>query len=177
MLCYNIIMIKTYDEIIEIKEKSGGIAVAFGCFDILHYGHVNFINAVQNDTEFPFAVGVLPDEYVRATKGEGRPVNNENLRVKAINEQTGADYAFIVNEKGDFDYYKKKFNLEGGKLLWEYALHSLYRIKPTEFYYSTDFKMTKEILMAFDELKIKHFAVPYTDGISSTAIIEGSQPK
>ena len=170
-------MIKTYDELIDIKNKENGIAVAFGCFDILHYGHVNFINAVQKMTELPLAVGVLPDEYVRATKGSGRPVNDERARVNAIDEKTTLDYAFIVNEKGDFDYYKKKFNLESGKLLWEYALNALYRIKPTEFYYSTDFKMTKEILTAFDELKIKHRAVPYTEGISSTAIIEGAQPK
>ena len=165
-------MIKNYQELVEIKNQSGGLAVAFGCFDILHYGHLNFVNSVLEKTSLPLALGVLPDVYVKNTKGEGRPVHTESERAGTLDSNAQHDYTFIVNEKGDFEFYKSKFNLTHGKLLWEYALNALYKIKPTEFYYSTDFKMTKEILMVFDELKIKHYAVPYTEGISSTAIIK-----
>lgn len=164
-------MIKNYQELIELKNKNDGIAIAFGCFDILHYGHLNFINKVLELTTLPFAVGVLPDEYVKATKGDGRPVNCENARLNSLDKKGEQPYTFLINEKGDYSFYQKKFDLVGQEKLWEYPINALYSIKPTEFYYSTDFPLTKEILAVFEELNIKHQAVPYTEGISSTDII------
>lgn len=164
-------MIKNYDELIKIKEENGGLAIGFGCFDILHYGHLNYVNAVLEKTNLPFAVGVLPDEYVRVTKGENRPVNNEKLRTAKLDEKGAQPYTFLIDEKGDYEYYKNKFNLSGKEVLWQFPINALYRIKPTEFYYSTDFPLTKEILAVFDELHLKHQAISYTEGISSTDLI------
>lgn len=164
-------MIKNYEELVELKHDNGGLAIAFGCFDILHFGHSNFINMVLELTKLPFAVGVLPDVYVKATKGDERPYNDEESRLASLDENTNAPYVFLVNKKGDFDFYKEKFNLSGKEHLWQYPINALYLLKPTEFYYSTDFPLTKEILSVFDELKIKHVAVPYTKGISSTLLI------
>ncbi len=164
-------MVKTYQELIKIKEAQGGLAIAFGCFDFLHYGHLNFFDKLSKLTSYPIAIGVLPDEYVRATKGEGRPVNNELDRLKTVDEALKTGYSFLVSEKGEFDFYKDKFNLEGGEVLWSYPINALYEIKPTEFYYSTDFPLTNEIKKVFEELNLTHQAVPYTEGISSTEII------
>lgn len=164
-------MVKSYQELIKIKEAQGGLAVAFGCFDILHYGHLNFFEKVSKLTTCPIAIGVLPDEYVRITKGEGRPINNEATRLKSVDEALKNKYTFLVSEKGEFNFYKDKFNLEGGEVLWCYPINALYKIKPTEFYYSTDFPLTEDIKKVFEELNLKHQAVPYTEGISSTEII------
>lgn len=165
-------MIKNYQELIEIKALHNGLAIGFGCFDILHYGHLNFINRVLETTSLPFAVGVLPDEYVRETKGKDRPLNGEYDRLDTLDNKGAQPYSFLINEKGDYSFYQTKFNLSGGAKLWEYPIHALYQIKPTEFYYSTDFPLTKEILSVFEELNIKHYAVPYTEGVSSTELIK-----
>lgn len=164
-------MKKNYQELIELKAKNNGLAIAFGCFDILHYGHLNFINKVLETTSLPFAVGVLPDEYVRATKGEGRPLNCEEARLNTLDTTGAQPYSFLVSEKGDYSFYQNKFDLQGKEKLWEFPIHALYCIKPTEFYYSTDFPLTKEILAVFKELDIAHQAIPYTEGVSSTDII------
>lgn len=168
-------MIKNYQELIKIKEENGGLALGFGCFDVLHYGHLNYVNSVLGTTSLPLAIGVLPDSYVRLTKGEGRPVNDEVSRLNKMDMVGAQAYTFLIDKKGDYETYQKKFNLSGMEALWEYPINALYEIRPTEFYYSTDFKLTKEILAVFEELKIKHFAVPYTEGISSTDLIKKMQ--
>ena len=56
-------------------------------------------------------------------------------------------------------------------MLWQYPINALYKIKPTEFYYSTDFPLTDSILAVFEELNLKHYAIEYTKGISSTDLI------
>ena len=170
-------MIKDYQQLIDIKNQEGGLTLAFGCFDILHYGHLNFINKVLELSACPVAIGVLPDQYVKATKGENRPLNNEEVRLKTLDDNLINAYSFLVNEKGDYSYYKEKFNLCGKEVLWQYPINALYLLKPSEFYYSTDFPLTKEILAVFSELNIKHQAVAYTEGISSTAIIEELKSK
>ena len=164
-------MIKNYEELIDIKNSCGGIALAFGCFDIMHYGHVNFINHVLEKTTLPLAIGVLPDVYVRATKGENRPLNKESDRLATLDKEGNQPYAFLVAEKGDYNYYKDKFHLSGKEVLWQYPINALYKIKPTEFYYSTDFPLTDSILAVFEELNLKHYAIEYTKGISSTDLI------
>ena len=164
-------MKKNYQELREIKASKGGLAIAFGCFDILHYGHLNFFEKVAKLTTCPIAIGILPDEYVRATKGEDRPVNGNETRLNKVDEALKDGYSFLVNEKGDFSFYKEKFGVDSKEVLWCYPINALYKIKPTEFYYSTDFPLTKEILSVFEELNLKHQAVPYTEGVSSTEII------
>lgn len=45
-----------------------------GCFDILHAGHVKFLESIKAAVSETLIVGVNSDESVRALKGEGRPV-------------------------------------------------------------------------------------------------------
>lgn len=170
-------MIKNYDELKAIKKEQGSLAIAFGCFDVLHHGHFAFIDNVLAITSSPLAVGVLPDNYVKATKGEERPYNNENMRLENLDSEGAQNYTFMVNKKGEFSTYKEKFAIFSNELLWEYPINALYEIKPTEFYYSTDFPITNEILAVFNELNIKHQPIAYTEGISSTTLIEKLKTK
>ncbi|MBO5776766.1 MAG: adenylyltransferase/cytidyltransferase family protein [Clostridia bacterium] len=166
-------MIKNYEELKLIKRDASGLTIVFGCFDILHYGHLNFIKKVSELAQSPIAIGVLPDSYVRATKGEDRPINGELDRLYAIDAACPMHYSFIVNERGDYNFYQKKLSLTNApSVLWEYPIHALYQIAPTEFYYSTDFPITDTIKAVFAELNLKHQAVQYTEGISSTSLIE-----
>ena len=166
-------MILNYKQLEELKKEKGGLAVAFGCFDILHKGHINFLEQIRELSPYTVAIGVLPDEYVKIFKGASRPIFNENDRTLMLDAIKYNEYTFTVNEKGDFDFYKEKFNCSNRhKVLWEYCLHLLYTVKPTHFYFSTDFVLTKEISDLFAECNIKAETIEYTKAVSTTAIID-----
>src|SRR3989442_7445567 len=54
-----------------------------GCFDILHVGHVTYLEAARQQGD-ALLVGVNGDASVRQLKGEGRPVNSENDRAAVL---------------------------------------------------------------------------------------------
>jgi cytidyltransferase-like protein len=71
-----------------------------GVFDILHEEHVKFLKKAKSVGDF-LMVGVECDLRVRKMKGEGRPVNNEEIRVKNLQDLKIADQVFVLPEKFD----------------------------------------------------------------------------
>ena len=59
------------------------LVVTNGCFDILHLGHVSYLESARNFGD-SLLVGVNGDEAVRGLKGAGRPVNSENDRASVL---------------------------------------------------------------------------------------------
>lgn len=61
--------------------KADGLSVGFtnGCFDILHYGHVTYLQEAKNRCD-RLVVGINRDASVRLLKGPTRPVNDETAR-------------------------------------------------------------------------------------------------
>ena len=59
------------------------LVVTNGCFDILHLGHVSYLETARNFGD-ALLVGVNGDEAVRGLKGAGRPVNSENDRAAVL---------------------------------------------------------------------------------------------
>lgn len=57
--------------------------VTNGCFDLLHLGHVTYLEKARNLGDL-LLVGVNSDAAVRGLKGEGRPVNDENDRAAVL---------------------------------------------------------------------------------------------
>ena len=57
--------------------------VTNGCFDLLHVGHVTYLEAAR-DLGDALLVGLNGDASVRALKGEGRPVNGEGDRAAVV---------------------------------------------------------------------------------------------
>ena len=55
------------------------LVVTNGCFDILHAGHVTYLEAARNLGD-ALLVGLTRDIHVRALKGSGRPINPEQDR-------------------------------------------------------------------------------------------------
>lgn len=66
-------------------ERIGGakIVLANGCFDLLHVGHIRYLEAAKEFGDF-LVVGVNSDEQVRKLKGESRPFQNEHERAEII---------------------------------------------------------------------------------------------
>lgn len=65
--------------------QAQGLRVGFtnGCFDILHYGHVNYLNQARQKCE-RLVLGLNHDSSVKILKGEGRPINDEMARATVM---------------------------------------------------------------------------------------------
>lgn len=65
--------------------KAQGLRVGFtnGCFDILHYGHVNYLNQARDRCD-RLIVGLNTDASITRLKGAGRPVHEETSRAAVI---------------------------------------------------------------------------------------------
>jgi D-glycero-beta-D-manno-heptose 1-phosphate adenylyltransferase len=63
----------------EQKRRAGRLVVTNGCFDLLHLGHVTYLETARNLGD-ALLIGVNSDASVRGLKGEGRPLNSETDR-------------------------------------------------------------------------------------------------
>jgi len=61
----------------------GKLVVTNGCFDLLHLGHVSYLETARNLGD-ALLVGVNSDAAVRGLKGEGRPINSEFDRAAVL---------------------------------------------------------------------------------------------
>ena len=86
-------------EVALARERARGHTVAFanGCFDVLHVGHIRYLQDAANQGDV-LVVGVNGDESVRGLKGEGRPVMNERERAEIISAIRGVTYVTIFHE-------------------------------------------------------------------------------
>jgi rfaE bifunctional protein nucleotidyltransferase chain/domain len=67
----------------ELRAAGKKIVVTNGCFDLLHVGHVRYLQAARALGDV-LVVGINGDESVRALKGANRPINNENDRAQIV---------------------------------------------------------------------------------------------
>lgn len=67
------------------QRKNIGQQIVFtnGCFDILHAGHVEYLQEARRQGDF-LIVGLNSDSSIRSIKGEGRPVNDEIQRARVL---------------------------------------------------------------------------------------------
>lgn len=74
-----------------VRRDRRRLVVTNGCFDILHLGHVTYLEAARNEGDL-LLVGVNADAAVRQLKGPDRPINPEQDRalVLAALESVGA---------------------------------------------------------------------------------------
>lgn len=79
--------------------RRGGARVVFanGCFDLLHVGHVRYLEAAKGLGDL-LVVGVNSDEQVRRLKGEGRPFIPERERAEVIASLRAVDYVTVFQE-------------------------------------------------------------------------------
>lgn len=80
-------------------ERNNGKKIAFanGCFDVLHVGHIRYLQDAANVADV-LVVGVNGDDSVRVLKGEGRPLMPQNERAEIISAIRGVSYVTIFDE-------------------------------------------------------------------------------
>jgi rfaE bifunctional protein nucleotidyltransferase chain/domain len=80
------------------KQRDRKIVFANGCFDVLHVGHIRYLQGAKDAADI-LVVGVNGDDSVRELKGEGRPVMPAKERAELVASIKGVDYVTIFNER------------------------------------------------------------------------------
>jgi rfaE bifunctional protein nucleotidyltransferase chain/domain len=81
----------------QLRQAGKKLVVTNGCFDLLHVGHVRYLQAARAKGDV-LIVGLNADASVRALKGAGRPLNNENNRSEVLAALEFVDVVTIFPE-------------------------------------------------------------------------------
>ena len=82
----------------EIRSTGKKIVFTNGCFDIIHVGHVRYLNAAKKLGDV-LIVGLNTDASIKMLKGESRPVNNEKDRAEVLLGLKAVDYVVLFGER------------------------------------------------------------------------------
>jgi D-beta-D-heptose 7-phosphate kinase/D-beta-D-heptose 1-phosphate adenosyltransferase len=144
--------IKTLNEIIvlctELKARGKRVVFTNGCFDLLHAGHVKYLETAKSFGDV-LILGLNSDRSATALKGKERPINVQADRAYILAALEVVDYVVIFDEDTPYELIKA--------------------IKPHILVKGGDYK-GKEVVGQdiADELKL----VEFVDGKSSTQTIE-----
>jgi glycerol-3-phosphate cytidylyltransferase len=83
--------------IFEEKQQNKKIVSTNGCFDILHVGHVRYLQESKKQGDI-LVVYLNSDASVKRLKGESRPLNNEADRAEVLAALACVDYVVIFEE-------------------------------------------------------------------------------
>ncbi len=81
----------------ELRTAGKKLVVTNGCFDLLHVGHVRYLQAARALGD-ALAVGLNGDQSVRELKGIRRPLNNERDRAEVLAALECVDFVTIFHE-------------------------------------------------------------------------------
>ena len=93
------------EKILSLKSKNKKIVFTNGCFDILHLGHLKYLEESKKLGDF-LIVAINSDESVKILKGSGRPVNNYTLRSKNLMKLKFVDEVIIFSERTPINLIK-----------------------------------------------------------------------
>ncbi len=81
----------------KLRGQGKRIVLANGCFDTLHVGHIRYLSAAKREGDV-LIVAVNADSSVRALKGAGRPVLDEQCRAQLVGALRDVDFVLLFSE-------------------------------------------------------------------------------
>jgi len=81
----------------EVRSRGGIVVLANGCFDLLHVGHVRYLEGARREGDF-LVVAVNSDRSVRRLKGPGRPILAEQDRAELVAALRPVDLVFVFDD-------------------------------------------------------------------------------
>jgi len=92
---------------VEFLKQNKGKKIVFtnGCFDILHLGHVEYLNEAKAQGDV-LIIGLNSDQSVKVLKGPDRPINNEEDRKSMLLNLRAVDCVQIFNEQTPLEIIK-----------------------------------------------------------------------
>jgi rfaE bifunctional protein nucleotidyltransferase chain/domain len=88
---------KLKKELARLRRAGKTIAFTNGCFDILHYGHVTYLEKSKKGNRV-LVVGLNSDASTRRLKGPSRPVNPQRARASILAALESVDFVTVFNE-------------------------------------------------------------------------------
>lgn len=86
----------------QIQESGKTVVTTNGCFDILHVGHVKYLQKTKTLADYSVVL-LNSDKSVKLIKGEGRPINNENDRAEVLCALSCVDFVVLFDESSPRD--------------------------------------------------------------------------
>lgn len=138
----------------EFRERGEKLVATNGCFDLLHAGHVRYLQAARALGD-ALAVGVNGDQSVRALKGAARPLNPEHDRAEILAALECVDFVAIFPELR--------------------ATRFLERTQPAIYVKGGDYKpesLNAEERAALEKAGTQIRIIPFEPGYSTSRLIE-----
>ena len=88
-----------------LKRQGKRVAFTNGCFDILHYGHANYLQKAKGLTDV-LVVAVNSDRSVKRIKGKGRPIINLKDRMRNVSALESVDFVTYFSQDTPLDLIK-----------------------------------------------------------------------
>jgi rfaE bifunctional protein nucleotidyltransferase chain/domain len=85
------------EKLADYKRRGRRIVFANGCFDMLHVGHIRYLEGARREGDV-LVVGVNADSSVCNLKGPGRPILDENARAKLVAALRCVDHVVLFAE-------------------------------------------------------------------------------
>ena len=136
----------------DVKLHNHKIVFTNGCFDVLHYGHAQYLLEAKKLGDI-LVIGLNSDASVRRLKGESRPINGEKERAFMLAAFAFVDYVVVFEEdtpKELIEVVKPNVLVKGG----DYQIENIV---------GADFVMKNGGTVT---------TIPFVEGFSSTHIIE-----
>ncbi len=138
-------------QLINLRHHGKTIAFTNGCFDLMHLGHVKYLQAAKKKNRI-LIVGLNSDQSIYRIKGPSRPICPQKSRAAVLAALETVDFVVIFNEDTPYQLIRA--------------------IKPDILIKGADWK-GKEVIGADVAKKVE--LVKYIDGFSTTRIIEKIQ--
>ena len=90
----------------ELKRKNKSIVLVGGFFDILHVGHIKFLEKAKKLSDILFIM-LEDDEKLRKVKGENRPIHSQKERAIILSSVKSADYIILLKRMTNDQEYDK----------------------------------------------------------------------
>lgn len=130
-----------------IKAQGKKIVFTNGCFDIIHKGHIKYLQKAKKYGDV-LIIGLNSDSSVKKLKGEGRPIKDEDERSIILSALAVVDYITVFNDETPYSTIKiiePDFLVKGG-----------------------DYKIEEIVGREFSKETI---IIPFIDGYSTTSTI------
>lgn len=87
------------------KRKGKVLVFTNGCFDILHVGHIDYLEKARGEGD-RLIIGLNTDASVRGLKGPGRPINDEESRGRLLAALSFVDLVIPFDESTPMELIK-----------------------------------------------------------------------
>lgn len=131
----------------ELKDSHRKIVFTNGCFDILHPGHIDYLQKAKELGDY-LVIGLNSDASVKRLKGDERPVNNQSVRKVMLEALSCVDLVEIFEEDTPFNLIKS--------------------IQPDILVKGGDYDVENIVGREFSK---ETRTIPFLDGFSTTSLI------